>query len=79
MSLDPQPATTSTGTPPPAVDPVAKVRALARPVAELRRALLARIEATGSSGEGSRLVADAFDFAIQAHGEQLREIGRAHV
>ena len=79
MSLEPQPAAASTGTPPPAVDPVAKVRALARPVAELRAALLARVEESGASGEGARLVADAFDFAVQAHGEQLRASGEAYV
>lgn len=79
MSLEPQPAATSTGTPPPAVDPVAKVRALARPVAELRAALLARVEASGASGESARLVADAFDFSVQAHGEQLRASGEAYV
>ena len=79
MSLEPQPAAALTGTPPPAVDPVAKVRALARPVAELRAALLARVEESGASGEGARLVADAFDFAVQAHGEQLRASGEAYV
>jgi len=79
MSLEPQPAAASTGTPPPAVDPVAKVRALARPVAELRAALLARVEVSGASGEGARLVADAFDFAVQAHGEQLRASGEPYV
>ena len=79
MSLEPQPAATSTGTPQPAVDPVAKVRALARPVAELRAALLARVEASGASGESARLVADAFDFSVQAHGEQLRASGEAYV
>ncbi|MGI9095724.1 MAG: RelA/SpoT family protein [Candidatus Limnocylindrus sp.] len=79
MSLEPQPAAASTGTPPPAVDPVVKVRALARPVAELRAALLARVEASGAGGEGARLVADAFDFAVQAHGEQLRASGESYV
>jgi GTP pyrophosphokinase len=79
MSIEPQPAAASTGTPPSAVDPVAKVRALARPVAELRAALLARVEAGGASSEAVHLIADAFDFAVEAHGEQMRASGEAYV
>ena len=79
MSLEPQPAAAPAGSPPPAVDPVAKVRALARPVAELRAELLSRLESVGSVGAGGRLVADAFDFAVQAHGEQLRASGEPYV
>jgi len=79
MSVEPQPIG-SKGTPAQrAADPIAKVRALARPAALIRDELLAKVTAGHGGSEGLRLVADAFDFAVTAHGAQVRASGEPYV
>ena len=79
MSAEPQPIGSRVEAERRAADPVAKVRALARPVAQLRAELLERTSSTLGVGEGARLVADAFDFAVAAHGSQVRASGEPYV
>ena len=79
MSADPQPIPSIEAQGSAATDPRLKVRALARPIALLRSSLLERAERAGIAGEGLRLVADAFDFAVEAHEGQVRASGEPYV
>ncbi len=79
MSVEPQPLASSSGRAPRSADPVAKVRALARPVGELREKLLMKVRDTHGTDTALKLVADAFDFAVAAHGTQVRASGEPYV
>ena len=50
MSVEPQPLPSDRGRVPSGADPIAKVRALARPVGELRRRLLEKAGEAGADG-----------------------------
>jgi len=79
MSVEPQPLASDGGRVPRSADPVAKVRALARPVGELRERLLAKATEGGADATAVNMIADAFDFAVTAHGDQLRASGEPYV
>ena len=79
MSIEPQPLERRRGDAPRTADPVAKVRALARPVEFLRSALVEKVRATIGTAEAVRLVDDAFLFAAEAHGQQVRASGEPYV
>ncbi|MEY4072172.1 MAG: hypothetical protein RLY94_327 [Chloroflexota bacterium] len=79
MSVEPQPLASDGGRVPRSADPVAKVRALARPVGELRERLLAKATDGGADATAVGMIADAFDFAVTAHGDQLRASGEPYV
>ena len=79
MSVEPQPLPSDRGRVPSGADPIAKVRALARPVGELRRRLLEKAGEAGADAAAATLIADAFDFAVSAHGEQVRASGEPYV
>ncbi|MFM7825245.1 MAG: HD domain-containing protein, partial [Candidatus Limnocylindrus sp.] len=79
MSAEPQPISRDGAQAPQLPDAIAKVRALARPVAELREKLLAKVSAHHEDASAATLVAAAFDFAVQAHGEQVRASGEPYV
>ena len=79
MSVEPQPLASDGGRVPRSADPVAKVRALARPVGELRERLLAKATDGGADATAVSMIADAFDFAVTAHGDQLRASGEPYV
>jgi len=79
MSVEPQPLASDGGRVPRSADPVAKVRALARPVGELRERLLAKATDGGTDATAVKIIADAFDFAVTAHGDQLRASGEPYV
>ena len=79
MSVEPQPLASDGGRVPRSADPVAKVRALARPVGELRERLLAKATEGGADATAVNMIADAFDFAVTAHGDQVRASGEPYV
>ena len=79
MSVEPQPLASDGGRIPRSADPVAKVRALARPVGELRERLLAKATDGGADATAVGMIANAFDFAVTAHGDQLRASGEPYV
>ncbi|MFZ9828063.1 MAG: HD domain-containing protein, partial [Candidatus Limnocylindrus sp.] len=79
MSAEPQPMSREDARATHVPDPIAKVRALARPVSELRDALLSKVSANQDDPAAAALVAAAFDFAVQAHGDQLRASGEPYV
>jgi guanosine-3',5'-bis(diphosphate) 3'-pyrophosphohydrolase len=79
MSAEPQPISREGARAPQVPDPIAKVRALARPVAELRETLLSKVSAHHEDASAATLVAAAFDFAVQAHGDQVRASGEPYV
>jgi len=79
MSVDPQPVPAVGRSERAAVSPTAKVRALARPIAQLRELLIAKTTEHQLAGDQLRLVEDAFDFAVAAHEGQLRASGEPYV
>lgn len=79
MSVEPQPLASDGGRVPRSADPIAKVRALARPVGELREHLLAKATDGGVNASDVNMIADAFDFAVTAHGDQVRASGEPYV
>jgi len=79
MSAEPQPLAPEGGRVPRSADPVAKVRALARPISEIRAQLLAKVQAAHEDPAAAQLVSSAFDFAVQAHGAQVRASGEPYV
>jgi len=78
MSAEPQPLAPEGGRVPRSADPVAKVRALARPISEIRAQLLAKVQAAHEDPAAAQLVSSAFDFAVQAHGAQVRASGEPY-
>jgi len=79
MSIEPQPVEKPRRVSRPAADPIAKVRALARPVEALREALRNKVASGIGTAEAARLVDDAFLFAVEAHGTQVRASGEPYV
>ena len=79
MSVDPQPVPVVGRSERAAVSPTAKVRALARPIAQLRELLIAKTTEHQVAAGQRRLVEDAFDFAVAAHEGQLRASGEPYV
>ena len=79
MSIEPQPVEKTPRAKRPAADPIAKVRALARPVESLREALRDKVASGIGTAEAARIVDDAFLFAVEAHGTQVRASGEPYV
>ncbi|MFM8915995.1 MAG: RelA/SpoT family protein, partial [Candidatus Limnocylindrus sp.] len=79
MSIEPQPMEKTPRGKRPAADPIAKVRALARPVESLREELRDKVATGIGTAEAARLVDDAFLFAVEAHGTQVRASGEPYV